>query len=189
VPHGSESDPMTDKHAPTSEPVSAPHVRSKVDGWWPQAGTRIQLFSAAILWAIGAAVLLIRGVGFLHDRWATAIVIVAVLIGIAKERYILNKYARKAVKRVHSRGKAFYFGFFAVGSWVFIALMMGGGIALRMSVLASPTDVIPWGRDALAVLYVAVGTGLAYADRIYWAAALAKTPAALDAVENEIDTP
>ena len=67
--------------------------------------------------------------------------------------------------------------------------MMGGGIALRMSVLASPSDTIPWGRDALAVLYVAVGTALAYADRIYWAAALAKTPEQLDIIEHTVDEP
>ena len=162
-------------------------MRSKVDGFWPQVGTRVQLYSAALLWGIGAAVLLIRGVGFLHDRWGALLVAVAVLIGIAKERYILNNYARKSVRRIHARGRAFYLGFFSVSSWIFIAVMMGGGIALRMSVLASTKDVIPWGRDALAVLYVAVGTGLAYADRIYWAAALAKTPAQLDAVENAVD--
>ena len=72
-------------------------------------------------------------------------------------------------------------------SWLFILVMMGGGIALRHSVLASPTDTIPWGRDVLAVIYVAVGTALAYADRIYWRAALAKTPAELEAVEHETD--
>jgi hypothetical protein len=66
-------------------------------------------------------------------------------------------------------------------------VMMGGGIALRHSVLADTSDVIPWGRDALAVLYVAVGTALAWADRIYWRAALAKTPSQLDAVEHEVD--
>lgn len=179
---------MTNNTASTPVPA-APHVRSKVDDWWPQVGTRIQLYSAALLWAIGGAILLVRGVLFLHDRWATAIIIVALLVGIAKERYILNRYARKAVRRIHARGKAFYLGFFGISSWIFILVMMGGGIALRHSILASPTDAIPWGRDALAVLYVAVGTGLSYADRIYWAAALAKTPAALDAVENEIDEP
>ncbi len=72
-------------------------------------------------------------------------------------------------------------------SWLFILVMMGGGIALRHSVLADSRDIIPWGRDALAVLYVAVGTALAYADRIYWRAALAKTPADLVEIEHETD--
>ena len=180
---------MTENTASTPVPAEKPATRTKVDGFWPQVGTRIQLYSAALLWFVGAAILLVRGVLFLHDRWAAALVAVALLIGIAKERYILNNYARKAVKRIHARGRAFYLGFFSIKSWIFIAVMMGGGIALRHSILASTSDAIPWGRDALAVLYVAVGTGLAYADRIYWAAALAKTPAQLDAVENEIDEP
>ena len=179
---------MTDDNAsmPGASAVHPP-VRSKTDAFWPQVGTHIQLYSAALLWGIGAAILLVRGVLFLHDRWGAVLIAAALLIGIAKERYILNNYARKAVKRIHARGRAFYLGFFSVKSWIFIAVMMGGGIALRHSVLASTSDVIPWGRDALAVLYVAVGTGLAYADRIYWAAALAKTPAQLDAVENAVD--
>jgi hypothetical protein len=180
---------MTDNPASTPVPADKPYVRTKSDDFWPQVGTRIQLYSAATLWAIGGSILLIRGVLFLHDRWAAALVAVALLIGIAKERYILNTYARKAVKRIHARGKAFYLGFFGIKSWIFILVMMGGGVALRHSALADPSDTITWGRDALAVLYVAVGTGLAYADRVYWAAALAKTPAALDAVENEIDEP
>ena len=90
---------MTDNNASTPVPAAAPYVRSKSDDFWPQAGTRIQLYSAAALWAIGAAILLVRGVLFLHDRWAAAIIAVALLIGIAKERYILNNYARKAVIR------------------------------------------------------------------------------------------
>ena len=178
---------MTENTVSASTPAEQPSTPSLGDRLWPRVGTRIQLYSAAILWGVGAAILLVRGVLFLHDRWGAVLVAVALLIGIAKERYILNNYARKAVKRIHARGRAFYLGFFSVKSWIFIAVMMGGGIALRHSILASTSDVIPWGRDALAVLYVAVGTGLAYADRIYWAAALAKTPAQLIAVENEVD--
>ncbi len=178
---------MTENNAPTSASAAKSPDPSWTDRLVPRAGTRVQLFSAAIIWLVGASILLIRGVLFLHDRWFPAIITVALLIGLAKERYILSGYARKAVIRIHARGKAGYFGFFSLKSWIFILVMMGGGIALRMSVLASASDVIPWGRDALAVLYVAVGTALAYADRIYWKAALAKTPAQLDAVEHEVD--
>jgi hypothetical protein len=177
---------MTENTASTLTPgESAPP--SWANRLTPRAGTRVQLFSAAIIWAVGASILLVRGVMFLHDRWLPLIVAAALLIGVAKERYILGNYARKAVERIHARGKACYFGFFSWKSWIFIAVMMGGGIALRHSVLASPSDKIAWGRDALAVLYVAVGTALAYADRIYWRAALARTPEQLRAVECEVE--
>jgi len=175
---------MTNNTALAPAPDAAQPAPAWVDRLTPRAGIRVQLFSAAIIWLAGASILLIRGAAFLHDRWLIPIVIVALVVGFAKERYILSSYARKAVARIHQRGRACYFGFFSVKSWIFILVMMGGGIALRHSALADSRDIIPWGRDALAVLYVAVGTALAYADRIYWKAALAKTPAALEAVEN-----
>ncbi|NTU71668.1 MAG: hypothetical protein HGB10_07620 [Coriobacteriia bacterium] len=177
---------MTDNPAPVSKTPDA-----RPTSWFrrlePRASVRVQLFSAAIIWLVGASILLIRGAMFLHDRWLPLIVAIAIFIGLTKERYILNNYARKAVARIHARGNACYFGFFSFKSWIFIAVMMGGGIALRHSILADSRDIIPWGRDVLAVIYVAVGTALVYADRIYWHAAFAKTPADLDAVEHEID--
>jgi general stress protein CsbA len=178
---------MTENSLTTSAPVNKSKVPAWLDRLTPRTGVRVQLFSAAIVWLVGASILLIRGVQFLHDRWIIPIIVVALVIGFTKERYILSNYARKAVARIHKRGKACYFGFFSVKSWLFILIMMGGGIALRRSVLADSRDIIPWGRDVLAVIYVAVGTALAYADRIYWKAALAKTPAELDAVEHEED--
>jgi len=46
--------------------------------------------------------------------------------------------------------------------------MMGGGMMLRHSALVD----YAWGRAGLSTLYIAVGTGLAIADRIFWIAAL-----------------
>jgi hypothetical protein len=178
---------MTENALTTPAPAKKSNVPAWLDRLTPRAGVRVQLFSAAIVWLVGASILLVRGVQFFHDSWIPLIVTFAILIGLAKERYVLSNYARKAVARIHKRGRACYFGFFSVKSWLFILVMMGGGIALRHSVLADSRDIIPWGRDVLAVIYVAVGTALAYADRIYWKAALAKTPAELDAVEHEED--
>jgi len=178
---------MTENSLTPPVPAKKSNVPAWLDRLTPRAGVRVQLFSAAIVWLVGASILLVRGVQFLHDRWLIPLVVVALVIGFTKERYILSNYARKAVARIHQRGKACYFGFFSVKSWLFILVMMGGGIALRRSILADSRDIIPWGRDVLAVIYVAVGTALAYADRIYWKAALAKTPAELEAVEHEED--
>jgi hypothetical protein len=120
------------------------------------------------MWAVGAVILLVRGVGFLHDRWFAALIALAVVLGVAKARYLLDRVARNAVARVHARGKACYFGFFSWKSWLFVALMMGGGIALRNSGLP---------KDLLAVIYVGVGSALVIADRIFWQAAVAPAPA------------
>jgi hypothetical protein len=142
--------------------------RDGIRRFTPRAGQRIQLFSAAAMWAVGSAILLIRGVGFLHDSWFAALLALAVAIGVIKSRYLLDRVARKAVLRIHERGKACYFGFFSWKSWIFVIVMMGGGILLRRSGLP---------RDFLAVLYVGVGTGLALADRIFWQALVSPAPA------------
>jgi hypothetical protein len=134
----------------------------------PRAGQRVQLFSAAAMWAIGATILLVRGVGFLHDSWFAALLALAVVIGVVKSRYLLDRVARKAVLRIHERGRACYFGFFSWKSWLFVIVMMGGGILLRRSGLP---------RDFLAVVYVGVGSGLAIADRIFWQALINPAPA------------
>ena len=153
---------MTD---PTNDPIVR---RDGVRRFTPRAGQRVQLFSAAAMWAVGAAILLVRGVGFLHDSWYAALLALAVVIGVVKSRYLLDRVARKAVLRIHERGKACYFGFFSWKSWMFVIVMMGGGILLRRSGLP---------RDFLAVLYVGVGTGLVLADRIFWQALVSPAPA------------
>jgi hypothetical protein len=148
--------------------------------WWdkltPRAGVRPQLVSAALLWLVATGVLLVRGVlfvehpgpGFQFDYWILPIAIVAVALGMLKARIVLVSYADKAVARVRRRGHTCYFGFFGLRSWVFVAVMMGGGLWLRHSALVN----YAWGRVALCTLYLAVGTGLAIADRIFWIAAL-----------------
>jgi hypothetical protein len=152
-----------------TDSTSEPSVRNDgVRRFTPRAGQRVQLFSAAAMWAIGATILLVRGVGFLHDSWFAALLALAVVIGVVKSRYLLDRVARKAVLRIHERGRACYFGFFSWKSWLFVIGMMGGGILLRNSGLP---------RDFLAVIYVGVGTGLAIADRIFWQALINPAPA------------
>jgi hypothetical protein len=137
---------------------------------------RVQLFSAALLWLLGVSFLLVRGVAFIevpgpsfHFSFTIVpIAAVAILIGTIKARYILIRYADRAIARIQRRGHACYFGFFAPTSWLFVFVMMGGGIMLRHSALVN----YGWGRVLLATLYIAVGTGLAIANRIFWIAAL-----------------
>ena len=146
----------------------------------PRAGVRVQMFSAALLWLVGTSFLLVRGVLFIEapssgshfSYWIVPVAIVAIVIGAIKARYILVRYADKAVARIQDRGHACYFGFFAPLSWLFVCVMMGGGMLLRHSVLVN----FAWGRVFLSTLYIAVGTGLAIADRIFWIAALRPQP-------------
>ena len=161
--------------------------------WWdrftPRLGVRIQLFSAALVWLVGLGFLLVRGVLFVEvpgprthfSYWIVPIVLVAIVLGIIKARFILIRYAGKSVARIERRGHACYFGFFSVKSWLFVLVMMGGGIALRHSPLVD----YAWGRIALSTLYIAVGTALAIADRVFWVAALRRRPVEEEACSAE----
>ena len=156
-------------------------TRPRWDRFTPRAGVRVQMFSAALLWLVGVSFLLVRGVlfveaprpGFHFSYLIVPIAVVAIVIGAMKARFILMRYADRAVARIRRRGHACYFGFFAPTSWLFVCVMVGGGVVLRHSVLVD----YAWGRAGLATLYIAVGTGLAVADRIFWLAALRPQPA------------
>jgi hypothetical protein len=134
---------------------------------------RVQLVSAAALWAIGASILIVRGVYYLHDRfwhsWALAGAFAAA-IAIPKSRYVLDRTAARAVARIRARGRACWFGFFSWRSWLLVALMMGAGMTLRRLVVA-PGEI---GAGILGALYLGIGGALAITDRVLWLAALGK---------------
>ena len=151
-------------------------ARPRWDKLTPRLGPRVQLFAAAIVWLVGTSFLLIRGVLFVEvpgpqmhfSYWILPVALVAVVLGVVKARFVLIRYATKAVHRIETRGRACFFGFFSMKSWLFVLVMMGGGILLRSSPL-----VDFWaGRVTLSVIYIAVGTALAIADRIFWLGAV-----------------
>lgn len=162
--------------------------RAGWNGLVPRAGIRPQLAAAAILWGVGTGVLLVRGVFYLISQdevdrfgyWVAGLGLAAVAIGLVKARLILVRYAQKAVRRIHARGHACFFGFFAPSSWLFILVMMGGGMMLRRTPLVDYW----WGRTFLGVLYVAVGTALLIADVIFWRAVF--RPAAAEAAADDL---
>ena len=135
----------------------------------PNTSTRTQLFGAATMWAIGAAILITRGLSYVHDRhwhaWALAL---GLALGMAKARLLLTNVARKAVARIQARGTAPFWGFFSLQSWGLVALMMGGGITLR-HLIVHPGVV---GAGIMGAVYIGVGFALALADRVFWMTAL-----------------
>jgi hypothetical protein len=158
-------------------------LQTPLVGWrrlTPRAGARMQLVAAALLWLVGTSILLVRGLFYIiapeeYERFGYGIALIglaAVAIGLVKARLILIRYARKAVGRIHTRGHACFFGFFAPSSWLFILVMMGGGMMLRRTPLVDSWS----GRTFLGILYVAVGTALAIADVIFWRAVFAPVP-------------
>lgn len=133
----------------------------------PRAGVRTQLFAAASMWAVGASILLVRGVGYLSDRkWHALALAAGLVLADVKARYLLDRVAAKAVARIRARGRACFFGFFSLRSWALVALMMGTGMILRRTIVHP--GVI--GAGIMGALYIGVGAALAIADRFFWKA-------------------
>lgn len=153
----------------------------------PKTSVRVQLFCAAAMWTIGASILTIRGVGYLHDRyWHAWILAIGLAIGVVKSRYLLDRIARAAVDRIRAQGRAPFLTFFSAKSWLLVGLMMGGGIVIR-NIFVHPNVI---GAGILGAVYVGVGTALALADRIFWQAFAAgdkQADAATSVVEGCVD--
>lgn len=150
---------------------------SSLSRFAPRAGVKTQLFAAALMWAVGSGILLVRGFGYVNDRyWHAWVLAAALVLGMLKARFLLDRVATKAVARIRQRGTACFFGFFSVQSWALVALMMGGGIALRNAIV-HPGVV---GAGILGALYFGVGSALAIADRVFWHALLRPIPVESD---------
>ncbi len=138
----------TDTDTPAVAPVTA-------------RGERAQLAFAGLLWATGAAILGVRGIGWLLPvDLAIALIAGGVVLGVLKARFVLDPVARKAAARIRERGpSAPVLGFFSVRSWAVVLSMVALGHLLRLTALSRPV---------LGVVYVAVATALVVASRVFW---------------------
>ncbi len=179
---------MTDITAPSPATPATDTAKRRGSRFTPRAGVRVQLFSAALMWLIGASILIVRGVIYVSDRsWHSWLLggALAIAIAIPKSRYLLDRVAVKAVARIRRRGRSCYFGFFSWKSWLLVVLMMGGGITLR-NLVGAPGE---FGSGIMGALYMGIGAALLIADRIFWLAFFEKhMPYGLDA-EAGIEAP
>lgn len=135
---------------------------------WPRADVRAQIVAGAVMWSIGASILLVRGLAYIQGRsWHAWVLSLGLALGVLKSRFVLERVASNAVDRIRSQGRAWFFAFFSVKSWALIALMMGGGMILRR-IVVHPNQV---GAGIMGAVYVGVGTALLLAGRVFWHAA------------------
>ncbi|OIP36301.1 MAG: hypothetical protein AUK47_15290 [Deltaproteobacteria bacterium CG2_30_63_29] len=140
-----------------------------VDRVVPSAGIRVQLICAAMMWLIGASILLVRGVGYVHDRhWHAWALGTGLVIGVLKSRFVLDKFARKSIRRIRERGRGMFLGFFSLRTWGMIAVMMSAGILLR-TLFVHPGQI---GAGIIGAIYIGIGSALLIADRVFWTAVL-----------------
>ena len=130
----------------------------------PAAMARSHAFLAASMWTVVGTVLTLVGV-----RWvissslphAWLFVLVAVVAGVLKSRFVLERSAGRAMERIRGRGDGRCVGgFFSFRTWLFVVAMACLGRILRGGLL--PPYLV-------GLLYIAVGIALVLACRKLWA--------------------
>lgn len=131
----------------------------------PAVSRKTLMISAAVVWCGVGLFLSLRAIFWfahsnLHIWW---MVLLALAIGMLKGRFVFRRLAKTNVTRIRQlsphREKICIFAFQAVKSYILIIGMITLGILLRIS---------PLPREFLAVIYLAIGSGLIYASTVYW---------------------
>ena len=138
-------------------------MNSILEKYKPAASARTHLVAAAVMWSLVGTAL--AGFGFywvtesqLAYRWI--FVAVAVMLGLAKSFWVLDKAAGKMILRIRKRGDGRCIGgFLSPWSWLMVICMSVAGRMLRAYVLTEG-----WA----GVLYVLVGVALLVSSRKLW---------------------
>jgi hypothetical protein len=133
------------------------------DSHKPAAPSRVHLLAAALMWTVVGASLLSVGALWswrLDSALTPVLVVAATVVGVVKSRFVLDRAARRIVRRIRSRGDGRCLGgFLSLPTWVLVAAMAAVGRLLRAGIVA------PW---VVGLLYVAVGTALLLSSRLIW---------------------
>jgi hypothetical protein len=153
-------------------------MADRLEALLPKAGVRLQLVAASLMWLIGSGFLLYRGTLYVRASWTVLALAIGLALGVFKSQVLLDRVSRKAVARIHARGRGQILGFFSLQSWLLIGLMMGGGITLR-HIFVHPGVL---GAGILGAIYIGVGTALLLSDRVFWQAVFAQPASAAEDV-------
>lgn len=126
---------------------------------------------AAVVWYIGATVLLIKSgsllaeAGQLHPNpWGpTTAGLTGVLIGGLKARYLFSKSCQKNLKRIAGLNNPRLWQFFRPKFFIMLVLMIGAGVLL--SRLAHHNYAFLW---AVAALDLSIATALLGSSYVFW---------------------
>ncbi|WP_163339654.1 hypothetical protein [Desulfopila sp. IMCC35008] len=126
----------------------------------PGGHRKTHLLLAASLWTGIGCLLTARGLHWLAKSDSFAVLVPAVLAGVLKSRYILDKTAAKSIDRIlHLKDGTCLGAVYSTKTWGLVLLMMGMGIILRMSSCPLPV---------LGFLYVMIGCALIRSSRLGW---------------------
>lgn len=126
----------------------------------PGVSLRTHHIVAASIWSGVGLMLLVRGGSYLFEAGSQWVLVLAVVVGTFKSLFILDKSARKNLKRLSiKKDGACLGGVYSINMWLMILAMMIMGKLLRNSGLP---DVFIGG------LYAAIGWALFFSSRLLW---------------------
>lgn len=126
----------------------------------PGVSIRIHLLLGALIWTVVGFFLLTNGfvlVSLENHLWYG---LVGLLLGAAKAIFVIDRLARKNIKRIKEFEDKVCFGsVYSLKTWFMVFAMIGLGRFLRTTVL--PGEVI-------GLIYTAVGCSLMLSSRLMW---------------------
>jgi len=126
----------------------------------PGVPRSVHLFAAPFLWTVIGCMLMLRGIGWMHQEHRLILIILALITGTLKSLFILDKVARKSIDRIIRFQDGTCLGaIYSWKSWLMVAMMMGAGMIIRH--LGHPGQ---W----VGALYCAVGWALCFSSRLGW---------------------
>lgn len=129
-------------------------------GCKPGVSLKTHHIAAAVIWSSVGIMLLIRGGLFLHSVHQLWLLLPAIAIGTAKSVFMLDKAARKNLRRLANKADgACLGGVYSIKMWGLIALMIFLGWMLRTS--SAP-------RELVGIVYAAIGWALFFSSRLLW---------------------
>jgi hypothetical protein len=140
--------------------MSSADQPQKKHSFKPGVSRAVHLFAAPFLWTAIGTLLMVRGFGWIGPGPARWLVLLALVIGTLKSRFVLDKTARKSLKRIMEMNDNTCIGaVYSWKTWLLVGLMMAFGITMRR--LTDPGMVI-------GTLYVAIGWALFLSSRHGW---------------------
>lgn len=129
---------------------------------FPLVRPELLFLLAPLLWSGAGLKLLLRGSGAVDWLLHPFLFCCALLVGLVKGRLLLDRLARKNVKRLNAYSQPVFLGrVFPVKTWVVIAAMILLGRLLRYSSLTP---------EIKGTVSLAVAVALLWTGRLYWQA-------------------
>ena len=126
----------------------------------PGVSIRSHLVLAALIWTIVGSALMIIGIYWAYEAGHLLYGLSGVLLGTAKSYFILDRVARKNIRRIEGfEGKVCFGSVYSWKTWLLVGGMIGLGRFLRTTVLSS---------QVAGLIYAAVGWGLLLSSRLMW---------------------